>query len=1312
MSGKRTLLLAGILFLLLFAAAPSALFAQTASSGLVSGVVTDPSGAAVPNATVTLEQHATGLKQTTQTDSTGRYAFPAVDPSDYTVKFSAQGFQAIEVSQLHVEVQKAYSVDMKMTIGAATETVTVTGVPTADLQTTTATVGAVLGGDSLENLPVFTRSASALMFYQPAVAPSGQISGARDEQVTFNLDGGDVTSDLEGSNSYAAPPGEPSPSPVLPVPIESTEEFQVATTNPNSTFSRSSGGQVALITKRGTNSYHGSIYEFHNDDGLNANGWSNDRLGLHKPHTVDNRFGFTAGGPILKQRVWFFANYEGRRLEDDSQFNAVVPTASLQSGVLRFRDTAGNINSFSFAPGSITTACGGVSCDPRNLGFNPVIKSQLALYPAGNNSTLGDGLNTTGFTFNAPTPISQNLAVLRLDGKISTNWTAFVTAHYSKIDRVSTSQITLLGTPGSISSDPIYPTYYTFEVTGQLSPNFTSVTHGSFLRDWWGWNRVSPSPLVSGTTAALALAGEGSGASNSTAKLIADPVNLATQSARFRVFNGKKWYLAQDFSWLKGNHLWQFGGSGYIAHDYFVKSDNFAGGLTAGPINYIESTGNGSGVYLAVPSADEPATCSAAITVGCLQTSDVLRWNELYSTLLGLVDRSSQVLTRNGKFQPNPLGTPAFSQTTIPALNGYVQDVWKLRPSLTVTLGLDWGAQPGPTEATGKYDVLVYAGTNTPVDYWQWITNRANSLNNGVTPGQAYNPLFGVTPVNSLADPWKGKLRVTDWHEFGPRVSTAWQVPFQNKIFGNNNTVIRAGYALVYDRMSDINQVSLPLTTGGLLDVDACGGPVLSGGSLVCTNGATNPSTAFRIGIDGNNIPVPTPTAVPIPYVVSGTAAAPFGLFMQSGLDPYATQAHSHSVDFTIQRALPGKMLFEAGFIGRYSRNLPQDIALNSSDYLMKDSASGQTFGQAFDVVAQALRINGKGAASIGAIPAQPFFDNQIGLAFCKAQPTKISGLASFANCAQMVAAQDPTDLINGSLNMFALNEFNRVTPVPVDNIQSFQSFGITDRGFSNYNAGFVSMNKSFANGLQFQANWTWSHAIGNQGVDQQSGSSANSPFNLNLDKSSETFDRRHVVNIWYYYTLPFGKGTRYTFNDSRILDLVAGGWYTSGIYQFSTGVPLHISANGDYGAYEGSGTAAICTQTLHGLEGENFGVVGSGGVSTSGNSATGGSGANIFSNPVAVFASCSRPLISVISQIPFDQLRALPRWNFDFSLGKTFSITERFKLDFSGEFLNVFNNVVFGNPSLSLNSASNFGVFSSQANSPRRVLLGLKLKF
>lgn len=1293
------LLVFATVFVAMFGTVTCPVHAQSSTAGLISGVVTDPSGAVIPGATITLEQIGTNVITKTVSDSKGHYVFPAVDPSQYTLSFSATGFQKFVISEVKVEVLKSYTENMQLKIGNAQSVVTVTESATAELQTTSATVGQVLGGEALEALPVFTRSASALMFYQPAVAPSGQIAGARDEQVTFNFDGGDVTSDLEGSNTYAAPPGEPSPSPVVPIPIESTQEFQVATTNPNATFGRSSGGQVALLTKRGQNTFHGSAYEFHNDDALNANGWTNNFNRLHKPHSVDNRFGFNIGGPIIKNRFWFFSNYEGRQFYDDSSFNAVVPTASMQAGILKFKDAAGNVVQYSFQPGSITTACGGVACDPRNLGFNSVVKAQLALYPQGNNTTLGDGLNTTGYTFNAPTPITQNLGVLRLDGKISDKWSAFATYHYSNTKRVGTEQFSIVnGTPAqSTAGDPILPFFYTVEVTGQISPSLTSVTHGSYLRDWWGWTRQAPAPLVSGTQQALVLAGEGTGTSNSTSKLLADPVNLATQSARGRVFDGHKWYFGEDLSLLHGKHLFQFGASGYLNNDFFMKTDNFAGGLTAGPLLYTESTGNGSGEFLTINSGFQPTPCGGAVTTNCLRSSDLLRWNELYSTVLGMVDRSSQVITRDGTFQPNPLGTPAFSQTGINAVNSYFQDVWQIKPGLNATLGLNWGVQPSPTEANGKYDVLVYAATNTPVDYFGYLRQRAASLNNGVAQGQAYNPQFGVTPVNFLPSPYTGTLRTTNWHQFAPRASVAWQVPFSNWLFGDQKTVIRGGYALIYDRMSDINQVSLPLTTGGLLDVDACGGPVLAGGSVKCTNAATNPNNAFRIGTDGNVVPIPTPTAVPIPYVVSGTAAAPFGLFMQSGLDPFAIPGHDHSIDVTVQRELPGHSILEIGYIGRFSRNLPQDIAFNSTDYLMKDQLSGQTYAQAFDAVAVALR-NGVPAASV---PVQPFFDNQIGLAKCQA--------SGFANCSAMVAKQDPTDLVNGSINLFSLDEFNKVTPVPVDNIQSFQSFGITDKGFSSYNAGFVSLNKSFSSGLQFQANWTWSHAIGNQGVDQQSGSSANSPYNLNLDKSSESFDRRHVVNIWWYYQLPFGRSQHLS---NGFVDRAVGGWSVSGIYTFYTGIPMHIAANGDYGAYESNGTAAICSANLTSLEGRNGGVTGSNNIGTVGNPATGGSGQNLFADPASVFNSCSRPLLSTTNQIPFDQLRALPRWNVDLSLGKSVRITERQRVDLSAEFLNMFNVVNFNNPSLNLNSPTNFGVFTSQANNPRRILLGLKYAF
>src|SRR6185437_14208190 len=246
-----------LVLLSVFATVPSKLFAQSATTGLISGTVTDPSGAIVAGASVTLSQRTTNATQSTLTDSAGRYVFPAVNPSDYTLTFSAKGFENAVTNELHVEVLKSYTINITLQVGAASQTVTVTDVETAELQTTSATVGAVLGG-------------------------------ARDEQVTFSFDGGDVTSDLEGSNTYAAPPGEPSPSPVVPIPIESTQEFQVSTTNPNATFGRSSGGQVALLTKSGNNSFHGSAYEYHNDDALNANSWTNNRLGINRPQSVDN----------------------------------------------------------------------------------------------------------------------------------------------------------------------------------------------------------------------------------------------------------------------------------------------------------------------------------------------------------------------------------------------------------------------------------------------------------------------------------------------------------------------------------------------------------------------------------------------------------------------------------------------------------------------------------------------------------------------------------------------------------------------------------------------------------------------------------------------------------------------------------------------------------------------------------------------------------------------------------------------------------------------------------------------------------------
>lgn len=1316
--------LAAVLILLcVFALNPTAVLSQSSTAGLVSGVVTDQSKGSVAGASVTLAQKGTSSTLSAISGSDGRYVFSNVEPGNYTLRVTAKGFRSSVVEALTVDVQQSYTINITLEVGQAADVVEVTAAPEAELQTTDASIGTVLGGEGMARLPALTRSASSLMFYQVGVTPSpttpittapsdttgGQVSGSRSEQITFNLDGGDATSDLEGSNSYISPPGEPLPAPIVPVPAESTEEFRVNTSNPNATLGRSSGGQVALITKHGTNSIHGSAYEYHGDDGEAANSWTNNIFGLNKPHQVDNRFGFTAGGPIWKDKLFIFGNFEGRRFNDSAGFNVLVPTASLKAGQLRFVDAAGTTDTYNLNPanGALSSQCGATgtsACDPRGIGVSPVTMAQLALYPTGNNTGLGDGLNTTGYAFNIPTPVSENIVVTRIDYKFNPKWSLFGTYHWAKIDRVGTEQIEFAPTPKSVSSDPFEPGLFTLELTGQLTSNLTMVTHGSYLRNWWGWDRLPPTPLVTGTTQALELAGEGLGQNNGLAKMLADPININTQQARGRLWDGHNWYIAQDYSWVHGKHVLQFGLAGYIWNDYHLRTDDVLGGLSSGPILYLESTSNlavgGNATTLNIGGAFEPLSCGGAVTANCLNAGngDPIRWDQMYSVLLGLVDRSAQIETRNGQFQANPLGTPLQDNVHMPSAYSYFQDIFQVRPGLTITAGVNWGVQLSPSEAGGKEVLLGINGSTTPINFQTFLQQRAAAM----SQGQVLDPQFDLIPTNAVTGPLKGSIRATDWKDFGPRISAAWTVPWHNKLFGDKATVIRGGYGLVFDRTSAVSEVLLPLLSGGLADVDQCAGPTTTkpgagpGAFASCTGATTSPINAFRIGVDGSTVPLPAPTGLSVPF----TPGSGFPLFLSAPLDPYLTPAHIHNFDFTIQRALPGKMFLEIGYIGRLSRNLPEGISLNTPYYLAK--SGGQTLAQAFDAVAQELRA-GK------PVTPQPFFEN-----FGQSTPgsgctaAETSQGVSFPSCTQFLAASNSSSFINGDLGgmmqTFDLNMAN-----PMDSTQVLLSAAVSDRGFSNYHAGFVSLNKSFSNNLQMQANWTWSHAIGDQGLNQQNDYSANSPFNYNIDKSSELFDRRHAVNLWWYYTLPFGKG-KYA-NSHGFVNRIIGGWYTSGIYTFATGLPIYISADGNYGAccglgssFTGSGTAAVSSLNLQAQEG--YTPNGPGGFP------------NLFRNEATVFGSLSRPLLSVVTQQAFDELRLRPIWNVDFSVGKNIIATEHYKLLFSADFFNLLNHPElgttseYGNISLDMASPGTFGQISAQDNAPRKILFGLRFEF
>jgi hypothetical protein len=1291
--------------LCLFALCPASLHAQSATTGLITGVVTDPSRATVPGATVTLERKATNTTQTTVTDSGGSYSFPAVEPGEYTVRFAAKGFRASVVNQIKVEVLKSATVNITLEVGSTSEVIEVVA-SGVELQTTDASIGTTFSGDALLRLPAQQRSITAILLMQPGVSPAmptqakddingGQVAGAAPDQTTFFVDGGDATSDLEGTNNYVSPPGEPQPAPFIAVPAESVQEFRLVTANPTASFSRSQGGEVAVLTKSGTNSIHGSAYEYYYGSGTSANDWQLNSIGKARPHAVNNRYGASAGGPIWKDKLFIYGMYEGRRFFQATTITQLVPTDSARQGIIKLKNTSGAVTSYSLTPGSISSNCGATgtsTCDPRGLGLDPLISSYFKLLPEPNNFSAGDGvstpggLNSAGFTTSFANPVIEHIAIGRLDYVINPKWNVFGTYHYNRYRLTTTNQfdITAGKTPSLVGNTPVEPRLVTFMVQGSVSPHFTSQTHGSYMRDWWGWNRAPLVPQLPGISGAINLAGEARLAStSSTSKVWGDPTNFDTQDARSRLWFGKDYYAAQDSTWVHGAHTIQFGGGYWFWNLVHSRTDIVTGGLTSGPTYYVgETIGANGGNFLDV-SADTPTGLSS--TTG-------KRFRNMYASMLGLMDRASQIGTRDGNFIANPLGSPLIDHVHTHSFETYVQDIWKVKHSLTLTYGLSYGVQFAPHELNGKQVLEVYGSSGQPISNLPAFFQQRNAaLTNGQffgsgtldASGNLIDNTFGFKPIGSI--PGRSSSSTTNWNNFGPRVAIAWQVPYKNRIFGNGQTVIRGGYSILWNRTSAVQEVLTPLLGDGLASADFCNGPAISGTTTAtCSNAKINALTGFRLGVDGGTVPIPAFTNAPIPLIPT----APFGANV-SVQDPSIKTPFSHNVTLDIQRAFAHNTILDIGYIGRFARNLWYNADVQSADLYAKTPAcaagaagcnvatSGQFLWQAYNAI------------NAGSAAPQPFFEN-----------------APFG-CVGCTAAIAGADAGDPSLASFMINNYdNGIAPRPLDPLQFSNNNMTTSGGIANYNAFFASFRRTAAQGLDLSVNYTWSHAVGTGGnnfVGQEyTGFAPPTPFNIFSEWGSQNGDRRHVINASAYYVLPFGRGKRFS-SSSGFVNRVIGGWYASGIWTWETGLPFCVNADGDYGSPDG-GSCAVGT-ALFGKAGVNRGIAGSGRT-----------GMNIFADPAAAFAGLRMPLPGVDNR-PGAEILNLPRsWNIDLSVGKNVYATERFKVVFSAEAFNAFNHPIFGTTpgsvSLDLADQAGFGVISKADNLPRQIQLGLRFEF
>jgi len=1267
-----------------------AVYAQTSATATITGNITDANGAALSGAEVELFDLSTNQSQKLVTNNEGQYSFPRVLPGTYKISVTAKGFRQAVVPSLKVEVAKSYTVDLSLEVGRVGEVVEVVAGAVVELQRNDSTVGAVIGGEQLLRLPSINRSAAALLTVQPMVQPArgvgvnngGQVAGARSDQSTFSLDGADATDLVAGTGTYVSGAIDfQGPTPMIPVPAESVEEFRVGTTNPNATFGRSAGGQVSLVTKRGSNSLHGSAYWYHQNDNLNANRWESNRLGIKKPELKDNRFGATLGGPIWKDKTFLFGHYEGRRLPQSAIVARLVPSSTLKQGVFRFRDAGNNVVSYNIK-----------DFDPRGIGLSPVIRDFWNKLPDGNDTTRGDGLNTVGFVGPALATVRMDFGVARLDHIINEKWRFNGTYRYATQEALDTGQLDIAGivqgntrgVASPIARTPVQPRFLSTQLTGQLSPTLINEFNFGYARNWWSYIRQAPIPQVSGTAGALMIA----------LNTLDQGIDVDTQRARSRTWRDHTWQFGDNLTWVKSNHTFQFGGTWRRMPVFHERDDKVIGSLTSlvYELNARTST--------SVPGSSRPAICSAGQTTNCLQSGDTSRWDDLFTGALGIVDKAGILQAFDGDLKPLPLGVPLRIDGQFHAVEFYGNNVWRIKPNLTLTAGLTYSLQTAPVDKNGKQTFIIDAATNEIVNSKGYLDRRRQAA----LQGNVFNPTLGWLPIRKSS---QDRIYPTDPNNVGPRISAAWTPNFSDglmkKVFGDQKTVLRGGYSLTYDRTNGVAIIMVPILGIGFSQTATCEGPRINGS---CTPGS-DPTNAFRVGVDGSRVPVPIITQGLQSPVIPGRGLVANGNTpietLQFSIDPDLTVGKSHNIDFTLQRELAGNFLIEVGYAGRLSRNLQQNVQLSTIPLFMKDPASGQTFAQAFDAVATALR---GGAAAT----AQPWFENQLkGATYRISNQNVVCGTGG-TTCTAALISLASSSFTQGAVNSL-FRQFINTQRVggPVINTQVTDLFVRTNGGLSNYHSGFVSLTKRMSRGLTFTLNYTLSRALDQYGLNQENIGVSSYSYDLNADYGPTLFDRTHVFNASWYYELPFGRG-------SSALNRVIGGWYTSGIYTANSGLPLTVGQHAQAFGGDPLDFSIVAGAIPKGRLDLGASTHRTPGVGTVGTTAGGsGSGLNIFANPEEAYNSFRHILVSQDTRHGRGVLRGFPRWNADLSIGKKTNITERVKTVFTFDMINAFNRVEFDDQtgfSLDLRNRAAFGVLTRQFADPRRIQLGLRFEF
>jgi hypothetical protein len=1313
------------------------------------GTVSDNSHAAIVGAKITLLNAAQGAQRGTTSASAGEFEFLSLSPGTYTLTVEKDGFNKYEQANLQLLVNVPATVNVVLKVGSLATQVEVSA-QSEVINTTDASLGTAFNENQVKQLPLESRNVPDLLTLQagvvytgnrPDINPdkdtrSGSVNGSRSDQSNVTVDGIPVNN--KGSYAFSS---------VLPVTLDSVQEFRVTTSNYGADEGVSSGAQVALVTKSGTNNFHGSAYEYNRNSAFSANDYfikaaQLDSNSSNKPPKLNrNIFGGSVGGPIRKDRLFIFANYEGYRDAEAVSTVRTVPTASLRDGVTMYLcpvlpngnpdsgSCPGNTVSGLTTGSSYTAPPGYFALSPAQItamdktygpagtptGPNPAVISYMktAFGPfLPNDATTGDLLNTAGYRFAAPTSTTKNWYIAKLDYNITADAKHRLSVSGALANEDNANAPFL---PGSrperdvVNYNKGIIVGYSAVISSALVNNFRY----GFIRQSLGTNGDTNKPWN---------------------YLSAFDQGLTYSSA----FQRPTHNFTDDLSWIRGRHTFQMGLQFSFLRNPTTNSNNAWSSAYANQNWFLNS-----GLSTTNASPLNPANYP---NYPAVDSSFQGNYDLAITSLLGMITLGNAVYNYGRDGKALPPGTPVTRRFAQDSYEMYFQDVWKITPNFTLTAGLRYSLFSPPWETNG----LEVTPTTSLND---WFNTREKNMYQGI----------GTNVLPYITYDWAGKANGKpgfygwDYRNFGPRFAFAWSPGYSSgllgALFGNKGkSSIRGGFSIVYDRVGE-----------ALVDTFDQNGAFGLSSILNNPSNVEISQSAPRLS-DMNVIPAndyapcgANPSGGSCPILVPDTSSGfpktfpPGNGAITWGLDNKLKTPYSYTIDLAVSRELGSGFSLDLAYVGRLSHRLlaQEDMALPLDMY---DKKAGIDYFSAEKALAQlfrpSLKANQTDATmhfSPSQLPAnvQQFWIDQI-------QPLVPGGAYQISGCtgtdssgnAIVTSTTNPivfafdtfcSTHFNDSLGLYKI-DFNGMPDANIPNQTYYMAGGqysYYSSQFSslyawrsvapaNYHALQASLHHAMSHGVQFDFNYTFSKSIDISSNAERVGAASNSSllepnsniinsWNYNTQRGVSSFDATHQFNANWIFELPFGRGRRFAKDSSHLVDALIGGWQLSGLFRLTSGFPISVdNGTSNYPTnFELEGNANQIAP-LH--TGVFF-------VPNPGNP-TGRAYPNIFSNGPAARASFDYAWAGQAGQR--DIVRGDGFFGFDLGLAKRWTMpwSETQSLQFRWEVFNVLNTVRFDVQSgliaggLGLGSGSSFGYYGGLLTNPRIMQFALRYEF